>query len=163
MKLPSDAFECYFGLGVRRSYQAVSKRYGVSKTTVAKRAKKEDWQRRVEELEARAREANEQKTVETLESMYARHLKVLRVIQGKALEALKSMSLGSAMEAIRALDLTLKQERLVLVEIGEQPGAPTIEIIMPDWRRHYKERLDRGQVLSAKPQEKKTDNESKGR
>ncbi len=156
MKLPSNAFDHYFALGTARSYQAVADHFGVSKTAVAKRAKKEDWQRRVEELEARAREANEQKTVETLESMNARHLKVLRVIQGKALEALKSMSLESAMEAVRALELTIKQERLVVAEIGERPEAQRIEIIMPDWRRYYQERLDRGEVLSAAQDRKKS-------
>ena len=38
-KLPDDAFEYYFGLGMERSYQAVATNYGVAKKTVSARAK----------------------------------------------------------------------------------------------------------------------------
>ncbi len=129
MKLPSDAFEYYFSLGVTRSYRLVAKRYEVSKTTVAKRAKKEGWQARIEALMAKAREVQDEKALESIEAMNEQHLKILRVVQGKALEALKAMPLSSAMEAVRALEMTIKQERLVRGEPSERTALTVEETI----------------------------------
>ena len=160
-KLPSDAFSYYHSLGPDRSYEAVAEKYGVSKRTVTRLAKQETWQARVEEIERKAREAADRKAAETIEQTNQRHLRSVKVIQAKALEALRSKSLQHPMDAVRALQLAIKLERLILLEIGERPGAQTIEITMPDWRRHYQERLDRGELPSAKAQDrKKTDNES---
>lgn len=49
-KLPADAFDFYFALGTKRSYQAVADRYGVSKRTVAARAARENWTDRTTKL-----------------------------------------------------------------------------------------------------------------
>ena len=135
MKLPSDAFEYYFSLGVTKSYRLVAKRYEVSKTTVAKRAKKEGWQRRLEELEARGREGSEKKLVETREEMNARHLKMARAVQGKALEVLKSLSLESAMQAVRALEFAINQERLVRGEPSERTALSIEDTIRREFDR----------------------------
>ncbi len=135
MKLPSDAFEHYFSLGAKRSYQAVAEHYGASKTAVANRAKKEDWQRRIESLEAKAREATERKNVESLEAMNTRHLKAFRVIQGKALEALKAMSLEKAMDAVRAIDVAIKGERLARGEPSERAALSVEETIRREFDR----------------------------
>ena len=53
------------------------------------------------------------KYLESLEGMNLRHLKSLKIIQGKALEALRTMPLSTAMEAVRALDMAIRQERLI--------------------------------------------------
>ena len=134
-KLPSDAFDYYLSLGGRRSYRRVAEHHGVSKTTVVNRAKKEGWQDRIETLEAKAREGMEQKTVETIEAMKTRHLKSFRVMQGKALEALGSMSLSSAMEAVRALDLSIKGECLVRGEPSERTVLSVEETIRQEYER----------------------------
>ena len=68
-KLPFDSFDYYVSLGPDRSYRAVAKKYNVSKTAVANRAEKENWQKRLVEYEEKARDAMEKKTVETLEQM----------------------------------------------------------------------------------------------
>jgi hypothetical protein len=60
-KLPPDAFDAYIAMGLARSYAAVAMRYGVSKVTVTKRATKEGWQKRVQEIEAKARVASDEK------------------------------------------------------------------------------------------------------
>jgi hypothetical protein len=48
-KLPADAFEFYFGLGIERSYQSVADHYGCSKTAVSKAARRENWQAKITE------------------------------------------------------------------------------------------------------------------
>ncbi len=55
--------------------------------------------------------------------MNERHLKTLRLIQRKALEALASMPLGTAMEAVRALDISIAKERLVRGEPSDRTGV----------------------------------------
>ena len=112
-RIGPDAFDYYLGLGSERSHQAVAQKYGVSKRAVTRLAVKQRWRERLAELEEKARRGAEQKTLETLEAMNERHLKALRVIQMKALRALQEMSLSSAMEAVRALDLAIRQERTV--------------------------------------------------
>ena len=90
-KLGTDAFAYYWSLGSDRSYQAVADKYGVSKRAVVSVGKAENWQQRIADMERKAHEAVEKKMVETLEQMSERHIRVCKLIQGKALEALKSM------------------------------------------------------------------------
>jgi len=133
-KLPFDAFDYYVSLGTDRSYQAVADHYGVTKRAVAKHAMKEDWQGQVATIERQVRETVNKKSQETLEQMAERHLKQLRVIQMKALEALKAMPLERAMEAVRALDLTMKQERNLRGDPAADREAMTTEAII---KREY--------------------------
>jgi len=46
-RIPPDAYEQYLEMGTDRSYQVLADRYGVSKTAIVKRAKKEGWQERI--------------------------------------------------------------------------------------------------------------------
>ena len=50
-KIPTDAFDYYFSLGPSRSYQAVAEKYGASKRAVVGVAKRENWQKRLLEVE----------------------------------------------------------------------------------------------------------------
>lgn len=122
-KLPPEAFSYYVALGPGRSYQAVATQYGVSKQAITKAAQRESWQDRLQEAERKAREGVDERVVETLEAMNERHLKTLRLIQRKALEALASMPLTTAMEAVRALDISIGKERLVRGEPSERAGV----------------------------------------
>ena len=134
-KLPSDAFHYYVSLGINRSYQAVAEKYGVSKRTVTSRGVQEDWQGRVAELEAKARQKADQRAVETLEEANGRHLKLLRLVQTRAIEALKAMPLTTAMEAVRALDVTIRQERVVLGEPSDRTAVSVEEVIKRQYDR----------------------------
>ena len=134
-KLPPDTFDYYFSLGQNRSYRAVAEHFGVSKTAVVNRAKKEGWQKRIETLEAKAREATERKTVESLEAMNTRHLKVYRVIQGKGLETLRSVPIEEAMDAVRAIDVAIKGERLARGEPSERTALSVEETIRREYER----------------------------
>jgi hypothetical protein len=134
-RIPPDAFDHYFSLGPGRSYQAVAAQYGVSKRAVTKHAAKEDWQGRLKQLEEKARELSDKNAVESLDEMAARHLKILKAVQGKALGALKSLSLGNAMDAIRALDMSIKQERLVRGEPSDRTVVSVEETIRSEYER----------------------------
>ena len=111
--LPQEAFSFYLSLGPARSYQAVATEFGTSKRTVLRRAKQEEWQPRIRKIESEARLRVDKKAVDSIEEVSERHLKILRAIQSKALQALQTMEITSAMDAVRALDLTVKAERIV--------------------------------------------------
>ena len=126
-KLPFDAFEYYFALGHERSYEAVAEHFQVSKTAVANLAKREQWQDRVVERERKAREALDQKSIESVEQMNERHLKLCKVMQKKSFEALRAMPLATGMDAIRGLELAIRQERLIRGEPSERTAVTRTE------------------------------------
>lgn len=128
-KIPAEAFDHYVSLGPTRSYAAVARRYRVSARGVTKCAAREDWQGRLEKIEAAARTRADEKAAETLQAVNARHLKTLRVIQAKALAALQTLPLQSGMDAVRALDLAIRQERVVLGEPGDRQAVDLESII----------------------------------
>jgi len=128
-------FTFYAGLGLERSYAAVAQQFGVSKRAVVKRAQQERWQERVAELDAKARRLTEQRLEESLQAMDERHLKAARAVQGKALEALRGVPLDSAMNAVRALDLAIKQERLIRGEPSERTAVNVEEVIKREYER----------------------------
>lgn len=107
----------------------MAEHFSASKTSVNKLATKEDWQRRVQEIEAKARAASDEKAAETMEAINGRHLKAMRIVQGKAMEALRSMTLADAMDAVRALDMAVRQERLILGEPTDRNAVNVEEIL----------------------------------
>lgn len=134
-KLPKDAFDFYVSLGAGRGYQAVADRFAVTKRAVTNRAKKEQWQQKVAEIEAKARQNAEQRLVEALEDMNGRHIKSLRIVQARALEALRSMPLQTAMEAVRALDVAIRQERLIRGEPSDRTAIQVEDVIRREYSR----------------------------
>jgi len=126
-KIPPEAFAFYLGLGVGRSYQAVAERYSASKRAVAMRAEKEHWQAKLAEEETRARVAAEKKAADSIETVNEQHLKVLRYIQGKSIEALKTMPIQNAMDAVKAYSLSLDKERLIRGGTGDQTIAVVVQ------------------------------------
>jgi hypothetical protein len=135
-KLPLDAaFDFYVSLGVGRSYQAVATHFKASKVAVTNLATKQGWQQKLVALEAKSREKREQKVAESLDQVHERHLTAARVIQAKALEALKMMRLEDAMDAVRALDMGLKQERLLLGEPTDRTAVEIGEIVRRETSR----------------------------
>ncbi len=134
-KIPPDALEYYLALGSDRSYQKVADHYGVSKRAVTKHAARDRWQDKLIEFERKAREGAEKRALESLEGMNLRHLKSLKIIQGKALEALRSMPLATAMEAVRALEMAIRQERLIRGEPSERTAVSVEEVIRREYER----------------------------
>lgn len=134
-KLPDSAFSFYVGLGLGRSYGDVAKEYDVSKRTVTERARKEKWQERCDEMDRQAQEAINRKTQETLEAMNDRQLKVAKLLQAKAVEALTKIPLDKQADILKALDLGWKQERIIRGEPSERTQISIEEIIKRESER----------------------------
>ncbi len=134
-KIPSDAFDVYFALGTERSYQALADKYGVTKKAITLAAKRERWQQRILELEAKAREASDQKIRESLEERTERNLTRLRFIQAKAIETLKRVPIESAMDAVRAFTGTLREERVILGEPTDRTAVTIEDVIKREYER----------------------------
>lgn len=134
-RIPADAFQYYVGLGPNRSYQAVAQHFGVTKRAVTKRAGKEGWSSRLEAIERKARAKNDEQLVDVVAEMNERHLKTLKVIQGKALEALRAMPLTRAFEAVRALDMAIRSERVIHGEPTERTSSTLEDLIKGEYTR----------------------------
>lgn len=119
-KLPADAFAYYFSIGPERSYKAVADKYQCSERAVAKLAAKEDWQARIEEIEAKARARSDQQLLESLEEMNLRHIKTARMLQARGIEALQTMKIKSIPDALKAVQVGIEKERLIRGEPSER-------------------------------------------
>jgi hypothetical protein len=122
-RVPADAFQQYLALGPGRSYAELARRLGVAKRTLCRLAARDSWQERLAKIEAEARERADEDATNDLAAVNARHLKMLRLVQGKALQGLALLPLTTGMECVRALDLAIRQERAVLVPPGETASA----------------------------------------
>ncbi|MCK6446178.1 MAG: hypothetical protein L6Q99_07265 [Planctomycetes bacterium] len=138
-KLGLDAFQFYFSLGEGRSYEAVANHFGVSKTTVANVAKREDWQANVERLNAAVREANEKRAVDAVTAMNERHAKLARLAAGKGAEHLAQGRIERTADALRALKFGIEEERRAVL------GAKTTASV-----RTSEDLNEKAQVLAAK-------------
>jgi hypothetical protein len=134
-KIPLEAFEFYVALGPTRSYQKVADHYGVTKRAITRHATDERWADRLAEAEQKAREESQEKAVEVLAEMDDRHLKVAKALQGKALAALREMPLDKAGDIIKALELGVKQERLIRGEPSERREMTVEEVTKREMQR----------------------------
>jgi hypothetical protein len=134
-RIPEDAFDYYLGLGAGRTYVAVATHFKVSVRGVTKRALKDGWQERIAKIEAAARNKADEKAAESLEAINDRHLKMLRAIQAKALQGLQRLPLDNAMDCVRALDLAIRQERVVIGEPGDRTEVSVEDIVRKEYER----------------------------
>lgn len=137
-RLPKDAFDYYVSLGDGRSYEAVASHCGVQKRTVTRAARRESWQERLEKIEEQARDKSDAKLGDALAEVRERHLKTLKVMNMRALEALKNYPLTSGMEAIRAAELSIKLERLIHGEPTDRTAVNVEEVIKREYERWLK-------------------------
>lgn len=128
-KIPDDAFERYVALGTNRSYQALAQVLGVTKRAVTKCAAREKWSERLSRIEQNVRERSDLRLTETMEQMRDRHRATLKAMHARALSGLVQYPLTNGMDAMRAAEMAIKLERLV---VGENPenGAREVEAII---------------------------------
>lgn len=134
-KIPKDAFAYYVALGPSRSYQRVADHYGTDKRTVTRHAVKEHWSERLLEAERKAHNVSEDDAVAILREMNTRHLRIAKALQGKALEALRSLPIDRAADVIRALEIGVKQERLINGEPSERSELSVEEVTKREMQR----------------------------
>ena len=112
----AEAFTLYVGLGHVRSYAAVAQQYGVATRGILALAKRHRWAERLREIERIVEERQREHNRTVLAEARERHLKSLRILQGKALAGLRDQSVRSVAEASRALEAGIRLERLILGE-----------------------------------------------
>ena len=127
-RLPPEAYSHYVELGATRSYEAVAQRYGVSKVTVVSHAAKENWQGRLKEAEQKAREEQNKKAVDTLQAVKERQLTEARILEHRALEALKTLPPEKAAKAAMMLQIAWRHELLLLGEPSERTELTIEEV-----------------------------------
>lgn len=160
-KIPSNAFEIYFAMGPGRSYEALAARFDVSKQAITKIATRERWQERVGEIEQRAQAESKEKAVDLVKEMNDRHLRVLRAIQARALETLKEKPLRTAMDAVRALELTIRQERLIRGEPSERTEMSVEEVTRREIQR-WMTVIEEEEEVEQEEGERKSEDEKDG-
>ena len=119
-RMPADSFEKFVELGDTRSYAKLAAALGVSKRSVTARAAREGWQQRLAAIEGQARAKADQKLAETTAAINDRHLRTLRTIQHKALQALTSAPTGTAAQAAATLIAAVRAERNIVAPPGTE-------------------------------------------
>ena len=134
-KIPADAFDAYFAQGTERSYQTLATKYGVTKKAITLAAKRERWQQRILELEAKAREASDKKKSESLEERNNRHLQEFRFLEAKAVKALREYPIKNAADAERALQLAVHQQRIISGDPSDRTAISIEDTIKREYER----------------------------
>lgn len=134
-RIPPDAFEHYVSLGPERTHAKIAEEYDVSVRAVSKCASRENWTERLEKIDRDSRERTDKRLGETLDDIRVRHLKTLRVMNARAVEALKQYPLSSAMEAMKAAEVVIKLERLIIGEPTERNAVSIEETIKREYER----------------------------
>ena len=122
------AFQYYVSLGDDRSYRKVARQYKVCSRSIRNAAKRGDWVIRLERIELEARARMEQRLVETRVETRERHLRMLRAMATRGLQALQRHELGNALEGVRAIAEAIKLERVILGEPSEHVGMSVTEV-----------------------------------
>jgi len=133
-RIPTDAFDFYVSLGPQRSYEATAKEYGVSKCAVSKCAQRENWHERLAKIETDAREMSDRKLTETLAEMHDRHAKTLKAIHVRAVEALRAFPIDNCMDAVKAVDMVIRAERLAAGEATKRSEQSIVEVMKHEMR-----------------------------
>ncbi len=133
-RIPPDAFEHYVSLGPERTHAKIAEEYDVSVRAVSKCASRENWTERLEKIDRDSRERTDKRLGETLDDIRVRHLKTLRVMNARAVEALKQYPLSSAMEAMKAAEVVIKLERLIIGEPTERNAMSVEEVTREEIR-----------------------------
>jgi hypothetical protein len=128
-KLDDDAaFAFYVGMGIKRSYHAVARQFKVTPRAIRKASKRGDWMARLARIEQEAQEQSDRKLAESRAQVRDRHLKMLRAVSSRAIEALQIHRLDDAMEAVKAVEMVVKMERMILGEPNERIGFSVEEV-----------------------------------
>lgn len=134
-RIPDEAFDFYLALGPDRTYEAVAEHFGASLGGIKKAALRESWQARLAEIEDEVQARLDQRFADEVDEMRGRHLKTVRAMMGRALKGLQQYPLASGMEAIRAAELAIKLERLIMGEASERTAVTAEETVRREMSR----------------------------
>lgn len=142
-KLDDDAaFNYYVALGPGRSHSLVATKFGVSRRAITKAARRGEWSARLTQIERDARAISDEQLAESIAQVRERHLKMIRAVAGRGVQALHKFELQDAPSAIKAIETAIRIERTILGEASETTGI-TIEQLT---RREVETYLEEGDV-----------------
>jgi hypothetical protein len=116
--------------------------FGASLGGVKKVALREHWQSRLTEIEDEVQARLDKRFADEVEEMRDKHLKTVRAIMGRALKGLQQYPLASGMEAIRAAELAIKLERLIMGEVSERTAVTVEETVRKEMSRWLVDAVD---------------------
>jgi hypothetical protein len=142
-RLDDDAaFNYYVALGPTRRHSQVAAKFEMSRRTVTKAARRGGWSARLQKIESDARAISDQAAAESMAQVRDRMLKMTRFIGVRGLQALQRFELEDAPSAIKAIETSIRLERMLLGEPSDTTGV-TIEAIT---RREIDMYLEEGDV-----------------
>jgi hypothetical protein len=118
-----SAFAFYVGLGFDRSYGAVARKFNVCSRAIRKAAKRGDWLARLAKIEQEAQVRSDKKLAETRADVRERHLRMIKVVATRGLQAIQKYEIEDAADGVRAIEAAIKWERLIMGENSEQIGV----------------------------------------
>lgn len=123
-----EAYAFWVALGDRRSYGRVCEEFKVSRRCIQKCAARNKWSERIVGIERAEKQLIDQKLAETRAEVRERHLRMIRAMSARGLQALQKMELDTAFEGIRAIEMAVKLERLLLGETSEHVAHSVQEL-----------------------------------
>jgi hypothetical protein len=122
-RIPAEeAFQYYLALGPSRSYDTVAAKYGASLRGVTKCASKHKWGERMRKIDRDAQEKTDRDFAESKAETRERHLKMLRAIETRGLQAIQKQELDGAFAGVKAIEAAIKLERLILGDTSVNVG-----------------------------------------
>ena len=123
-----EAFAFYVSLGHERSLEAVRQKYNVTRAAVTKAVRRGKWYERLAKIEAEAKANADKKLAESRTQVLERHLRSVRAVQSKALQALQLHQFADATEGMRALVAGIKLERVLMDQSSVNVGLSLPEL-----------------------------------
>jgi hypothetical protein len=117
-----EAFQYYLALGPSRSYEQVAEKYSVTLRGVTKCAATHKWGDRMRKLDREAQEKTDRAFAESKAETRERHLKMLKAIETRGLQALQKLEIDSAFAGVKAIEIALKMERTIMGEPSAHVG-----------------------------------------
>lgn len=131
----AEAFTYFCSLGGSRTYAKVAEQYGVSDRTVEKWGADGNWQRRAREWDKIQIEQERELLAEEVRKVAKEQLSMAKFIRHKAFHDLKTLDFEDANGAVKAIEMAMKQERLILGEPSERAEVSVKEEIQQAYDR----------------------------
>lgn len=116
----AKAFDTYYAMGDSRSYEAVARKLGVSKTSIARWAKVNNWQERIKERDKDIASKMYEKTDSDLVNTLTNYRKVITASVGEYIKNLKDnkIRIQTPYDFIKLVELDLKLIELINEDSG---------------------------------------------
>lgn len=124
-----EAFEYYYSLGDKRSYEAVAKKFGKSPSTIYNWSKSFNWKERIKLLDAKAKAESERQLINDIVKEKADLLKVVKATLARYVQNLQKGEVNP--KTATDLEKIIKSILLLLGEATEKvehEGKINIEV-----------------------------------